>query len=164
MAASSTSTVLGLSLWAQTDCPEWADFLQDNQKLEQLAGGHISNSGLHLAAEEKQFLAQRGTVLTYTGTGSGAASVTLPFLPRKLTVYAQGKPAMLPRSDGGWDVFTEVWLSGEEAAYGTGGITVTGEGLTAQLAEGAFTGETGLYHALNRSGVTYVVELEPKIH
>ena len=160
MAASSTSTVLGLSLWAQTDCPEWADFLQDNQKLEQLAGGHISNSGLHLAAEEKQFLAQRGTVLTYTGTGSGAASVTLPFLPRKLTVYAQGKPAMLPRSDGGWDVFTEVWLSGEEAAYGTGGITVTGEGLTAQLAEGAFTGETGLYHALNRSGVTYVVELE----
>ena len=38
MAASSTSTVLGLSLWAQTDCPEWADFLQDNQKLEQLAG------------------------------------------------------------------------------------------------------------------------------
>ena len=46
MAASSTSTVLGLSLWAQTDCPEWADFLQDNQKLEQLAGGHISNSCL----------------------------------------------------------------------------------------------------------------------
>ena len=37
---------------------------------------------------------------------------------------------------------------------------MTGEGLTAQLAEGAFTGETGLYHALNRSGVTYVVELE----
>lgn len=92
MAASSTSTVLGLSLWAQTDCPEWADFLQDNQKLEQLAGGHISNSGLHLAAEEKQFLAQRGTVLTYTGTGSGAASVTLPFSPRKITVFAQGKP------------------------------------------------------------------------
>ena len=98
--------------------------------------------------------------MSYVGTGSGAASVTLPFLPRKLTVSAQGKPAMLPRSDGGWDVFAEVWLSGEEAAYGTGGITVTGEGLTAQLAEGAFTGETGLYHALNRSGVTYVVELE----
>lgn len=108
MAASSTSTVLGLSLWAQTDCPEWADFLQDNQKLEQLAGGHISNSGLHLAAEEKQFLAQRGTVLTYTGTGSGAASVTLPFSPRKITVFAQGKPLMAPRADGGWDVFSQV--------------------------------------------------------
>ena len=106
MAASSTSTVLGLSLWAQTDCPEWADFLQDNQKLEQLAGGHISNSGLYLAAEEKQFLAQRGTVLTYTGTGSGAASVTLPFSPRKITVFAQGKPPVAPRADGGWDVFS----------------------------------------------------------
>ena len=160
MAATNHSTTLGLSLWEQTDCPEWADFLQDNQKLEQLAGGYISNAALHLTAEEKQFLSQRTALVSYVGTGSGAASVTLPFLPRKLTVSAQGKPAMLPRSDGGWDVFTEVWLSGEEAAYGTGGITVTGEGLTAQLAEGAFTGETGLYHALNRSGVTYVVELE----
>ena len=160
MAASSTSTVLGLSLWAQTDCPEWADFLQDNQKLEQLAGGHISNAALHLTAEEKQFLSQRTALMSYVGTGSGAASVTLPFSPRKITVFAQGKPLMAPRADGGWDVFSQVWLSGEEAAYGTGGITVTGEGLTAQLAEGAFTGETGLYHALNRAGVTYVVELE----
>ena len=38
MAASSYSTILGLSLWNQTDCPKLADFLQDNQKLEQLAG------------------------------------------------------------------------------------------------------------------------------
>ena len=161
MPASSTSTVLGLSLWAQTDCPEWADFLQDNQKLEQLAGGHIANSALHLTAEEKQFLSQRTALLTYTGTGSGGASVTLPFLPRRLTVYAQGKPSLLPRSDGGWDVFSQVWLQGEgSASYGTGGISVAADTLTAQLSEGAFSGETGLYHALNRSGVTYAVELE----
>ena len=161
MAASSSSTILGLSLWNQTDCPKLADFLQDNQKLEQLAGGHIANNALHLTAEEKQFLSQRTALLTYTGTGSGGASVTLPFLPRRLTVYAQGKPALLPRSDGGWDVFSQVWLQGEDSAsYGTGGISVAADTLTAQLSEGAFSGETGLYHALNRSGVTYVVELE----
>ena len=161
MAASSYSTILGLSLWNQTDCPKLADFLQDNQKLEQLAGGHIANSALHLTAEEKQFLSQRTVLLTYTGTGSGGASVTLPFLPRRLTVYAQGKPSLLPRSDGGWDVFSQVWLQGEgSASYGTGGISVAADTLTAQLSEGAFSGETGLYHALNRSGVTYVVELE----
>ena len=96
MAASSYSTILGLSLWNQTDCPKLADFLQDNQKLEQLAGGHIANNALHLTAEEKQFLSQRTALLTYTGTGSGGASVTLPFLPRRLTVYAQGKPSLLP--------------------------------------------------------------------
>ena len=45
---------------------------------------------------------------------------------------------MLPPVPTGDGMFTEVWLSGEEAAYGTGGITVTGEGLTAQLAEGGF--------------------------
>ena len=162
MAASSYSTILGLSLWNQTDCPKLADFLQDNQKLEQLAGGHIANNALHLTAEEKQFLSQRTALLTYTGTGSGGASVTLPFLPRRLTVYAQGKPSLLPRSDGGWDVFSQVWLQGEgSASYGTGGISVAADTLTAQLSEGAFSGETGLYHALNRSGVTYVVELEP---
>ena len=161
MAASSYSTILGLSLWTQTDCPKLADFLQDNQKLEQLAGGHIANSALHLTAEEKQFLSQRTALLTYTGTGSGGASVTLPFLPRRLTVYAQGKPSLLPRSDGGWDVFSQEWLQGEgSASYGTGGISVAADTLTAQLSEGAFSGETGLYHALNRSGVTYVVELE----
>ena len=161
MAASSYSTILGLSLWNQTDCPKLADFLQDNQKLEQLAGGHIANNALHLTAEEKQFLSQRTALLTYTGTGSGGASVTLPFLPRRLTVYAQGKPSLLPRSDGGWDVFSQVWLQGEgSASYGTGGISVAADTLTAQLSAGAFSGETGLYHALNRSGVTYVVELE----
>ena len=161
MAASSYSTILGLSLWNQTDCPKLADFLQDNQKLEQMAGGHIANSALHLTAEEKQFLSQRTALLTYTGTGSGGASVTLPFLPRRLTVYAQGKPSLLPRSDGGWDVFSQVWLQGEgSASYGTGGISVAADTLTAQLSEGTFSGETGLYHALNRSGVTYVVELE----
>ena len=64
MAATNHSTTLGLSLWEQTDCPEWADFLQDNQKLEQLAGGHISNAALHLTAEEKQFLSQRTALVS----------------------------------------------------------------------------------------------------
>ena len=160
MAATNHSATLGLSLWEATDCPQRADFLQDNQKLEQAVGGHIQNSGLHLSTQEKQYLAQRAAVLTYTGTGSGAASVTLPFLPRKLTVSAQGKPPLAPRADSGWDVFREEWLAGEEASYGTGGISVDGQALTAQLAEGAFSGEVGAYHALNRAGLTYVVELE----
>lgn len=158
MAATEHSAVLGLSLWEQSDCPEWADFLQDNQKLEQLAGGHIQNSALHLTAEEKQFLAQRRAVLRYTGTGEGDASLSLPFAPQKLTVAAQGRPGLLPRPEGGWDVFSQVWLAGEEGPWGTGGVTV--EGLSAAFSEGAFTGQEGLYHALNRAGVTYWVEIE----
>ena len=94
-------------------------------------------------------------------TGSGAASVTLPFSPRKITVFAQGKPPVAPRADGGWDVFSQVWLQGEESPYGTGGISLAADTLAAQFSEGAFSGEAGLYHALTRSGVTYVVELEP---
>ena len=141
--------------------PSWRTFCRTIKGWSSWQGGHIANSALHLTAEEKQFLSQRTALLTYTGTGSGGASVTLPFLPRRLTVYAQGKPSLLPRSDGGWDVFSQVWLQGEgSASYGTGGISVAADTLTAQLSEGAFSGETGLYHALNRSGVTYVVELE----
>ena len=79
MAATYHTTHLGLSLWAQTDCPQWADFLQDNQKLDQQVGGHIQDSALHLTAEEKQYLSQRSASVTYTGTGSGTQSVTLPF-------------------------------------------------------------------------------------
>ena len=41
MAATYHTTHLGLSLWAQTDCPQWVDFLKDNQKLDQKVGGHI---------------------------------------------------------------------------------------------------------------------------
>lgn len=160
MAATNHSKNLGLSLWEKTDRPEWADFLQDNQKLEQLAGGHIANNGLHLTASEKQFLAQRAAVLTYTGNGTGSVNVTLPFLPRKLTVLAQGKPPMAPRTDGGWDVFFEQWVSGEKTSYSTGGIAVVADTLTATMTEGAFAGEKSVYHALNRSGVTYVVEAE----
>ena len=88
MAATYHTTHLGLSLWAQTDCPQWVDFLQDNQKLDQQVGGHIQDSALHLTAEDKQYLSQRSASVTYTGTGSGTQSVTLPFLPRKLTVLA----------------------------------------------------------------------------
>lgn len=157
MAAANHSTNLGLSLWEQTDRPEWADFLQDNQKLEQLAGGHIANGGIHVTAEEKQFLTQRAAVVTYAGSGSGSASVTLPFLPKRLTVLAQGKPPMAPRSDGGWDVFCEEWVSGEETSYGAGGISVAEDTLTVTLSDGVFAGESGIYHALNRSGVSYVV-------
>ena len=54
-----------------------------------------------------------------------------------------------------------MWLQGEETSYGTGGISLAADTLAAQFSEGAFSGEAGLYHALNRSGVTYVVELEP---
>lgn len=160
MAATNHSERLGLSLWEQTDCPEWADFLQDNQKLEQLAGGHIANDALHVTAQEKQFLSQRTAIVTYTGTGSGAATVSLPFLPRKLLVSPVGKPGMLPQEDGAWKVLSEIWLAGEETAYGTGGITVEEASLTAQFSQGAFSGEAGIYHALNEAGVTYAVEVE----
>lgn len=160
MSASNHSQKLGLSLWEQTDCPEWADFLQDNEKLEETVGGHIGSQAVHLTAEDREFLSHRAAVVTYNGTGSGAASLTLPFLPRKLTVSAQGKPPMVSRSDGGWDVFSQVWVQGDTQDYGTGGIQVTESTLQAQFSEGAFSGATGLYHALNRSGVTYVVELE----
>lgn len=161
MAATNHSPNLGLSLWEKTDRPEWADFLQDNQKLEELAGGHIQNAALHLTTEEKEYLSHRAALVTYTGTGSGAASAVLPFLPRKLTVSAQGKPAMAPREDGGWDVFSQVWLQGNGSeAYGTGGVQVAADTLTAQFSEGAFGDSSGFYHALNRSGVTYVVEIE----
>lgn len=160
MAATNHSTNLGLSLWEQTDRPEWADFLQDNQKLEQLVGSHIVNDGIHVTAEEKQFLTQRSAVLTYTGDGAGSVNVTLPFLPRKLTVLAQGKPPMAPRTDGGCDVFFEQWISGGEASYSTGGITVAADTLTATMVESTFAEESQLYHALNRSGVTYVVTVE----
>ena len=160
MAATNHSQRLELSLWEQTDCPEWADFLQDNEKLEELVGGHLANGALHLTAEEKEFLSQRRAALAYTGTGSGAAEVELPFPPQRLTVFALGKPPMAPRADGCWDVFYQVWIQGEASPGSMGGVTVDLEALTAQLAQGAFSGETGLYHALNQQGVSYLVELE----
>ena len=161
MAATNHSEKLGLSLWEQTDCPEWADFLQDNQKLEEQVGGHLQNEGIHVTAEEKEFLAARTALVTYVGNGSGSASVKLPFLPRKLTVTAQGMPGMVSRQDGGWDVYSQVWLRGSGSLfYGTGGVQVTSDTLTAQFSEGAFAQGMGLHHALNRSGFTYIVELE----
>ena len=67
---------------------------------------------------------------------------------------------MAPHTDGGWDVFFEQWVSGEDASYGTGGITIAADTLTATMLESAFAEESQLYHALNRNGVTYVVTVE----
>lgn len=91
MAASEKTPVLGLSLWAGTDKPRRLDFVEDNEALEALVGGHMQNTDLHMDAERLARLDTPFEVRTYTGTGAQSRSFVFGFTPKAAIVFAVGK-------------------------------------------------------------------------
>ena len=93
MAASEKTAFLGLSLWAGTDKPKRSDFVEDNEALETLVGGHLQNNDLHLNAARLARVDAPFEVRTYTGTGAENRSIVFGFAPRAVMVFAVGKGA-----------------------------------------------------------------------
>lgn len=91
MAASEKTAVLGLSLWAGTDKPRRLDFVEDNEALETLVGGHLQNEDLHLSADRLARVDAPFEVRTYTGSGSASRSLVFDFTPQAAIVFAVGK-------------------------------------------------------------------------
>ena len=148
MAASEKTSVLGLSLWAGTDKPRRLDFVEDNEALESLVGGHLQDGDLHLNATRLARVDTPFEVRTYTGTGTQSRSLIFGFSPQAAIVFAVGKgPA--EQVDGCTKAY---------AGFSAGGNHSTGIKLnTIQLAvsQDQTVPESGCMAALNETGVTY---------
>lgn len=163
MASSEKSERLGLSLWAQTDKPEWSDFRQDNEKLEELAGAHLADQALHLTAEEKQFVSQPFRYMTHLGTGASRINYLLGNpRPTGVIAFANKRPACIPRTDGSGtiDTYFEYWFKPANTEYSTGGVIVDlTQGLIG-FANGYLIGsDKYIYHRMNEKSVYYTVLL-----
>lgn len=92
MASTEKTSIIGLSKWLAGDKPKRADFVADNEKIDQTLGGHISNASLHLTEQMRERLQNPVSFTQVTGSGSASRSVVLDFEPLFVAVFAVGKP------------------------------------------------------------------------
>ena len=91
MAASKKTAVLGLSLWAGTDKPRRADFVADNEALEEAVGGHLQDTSVHLTADRVQKIDTPWEVRPYAGNGSATRTMLFSFEPSMVMVFPVGR-------------------------------------------------------------------------
>lgn len=154
MASSKKTGRLGLNLWTETDKPERADFVSDNQKLEELVGVHVNSSSLHLTAAEKTLIQKPLNYFIYTGDGNASKTYYMTFAPTFVCVFATGKPQGVYEDDL-YGVFSGMQLG----PYKTAGVSVNGANIviSQQTAAQAREAGTGYRLRLNEKGVAYCI-------
>lgn len=151
MAASEKTAVLGLSRWKGTDKPRRADFVADNDALEEKVGGHLNDADLHLNADRAARLDTPWEARSYTGNGAAQRAVLFGFTPRFAAVFAVGKGLCAPEGD----------CIKQYAAFAQPGQSTEGIALNAIqviVRQAASVPESGgVMAALNETGVTYIL-------
>lgn len=150
MASTEKTSTLGLNLWAETDKPERADFVSDNQKLEEAIGPHLTSNFLHLTAEEKERAKTPFQIFAYVGNGQASRTYNLSFEPRLVFLCA------LNRADGLMENgLQSVYHAAKFGNYSTLGLSGSGTRLILTQQTEAQAAGTGYRICLNESGVNY---------
>lgn len=151
MPASKKTEILGLSLWEGTDKPRRLDFVDDNNALESILGGHITDAQCHLSEEEKKRVDSPIEVRAYTGNGTERRSVVFEFSPRAVIVFAQGHGASEYNG-----TYTRHYAAFGDAAHASCGLEMSSIQVTVRQ-DRTEPGANGSFSALNESGVDYVI-------
>lgn len=153
MAATEKTKTLGLNRWLETDCPERADFVADNDAIEKFLAEHLGSSTMHLTAAEKTRVSQPIQIFTYLGNGVKNRTYTLNFSPRAVFIIASGKPMSRPDGD-----YLSIYSAAQVGVYSTPGLKMSGKqaALTQQSLSDAQSAANGLHVRLNESNVQYV--------
>lgn len=98
MASSSFTPNLGLCDWDADDCPKRADFVSDNQIVDSVLGGHLSNSAVHMSASEKSKALTPYEVISYQGDGNAAKTLNTTFAPKTVFVFKKYEPLSVTKN------------------------------------------------------------------
>lgn len=152
MASTKKTSSLGLNLWQESDKPERLDFVQDNEKLEQLVGAHLKASNIHLTETEKDRAKTPFTIFSFFGDGASSRKYNLQYAPRLVFLIAINKPDGMVENG-----LQSVFRAMQFGSYMTPGIQISGNGivLTQQTEEEALASGTGYRLRLNEKNVTY---------
>lgn len=148
MAATSKTTKLKLNLWQETDKPERADFVADNEAIESTVGSHLSDNSKHLTTTEKTRVSQPFQIFNFVGNGNAQRTYTLNFSARAVFLFTVDCP-FSEYSDGVHVIRSAVQLGG----YHSPGISLSGKVLTVTQQSEA---EEGVQICLNQSNHRYV--------
>jgi len=115
-----------------------------------LCGSHISNTAIHLSAEEKTWLDAPAVTGSYIGDGTSSQSVTLSAAPKYVRVWALEYPETMPDFTAGT---CKVYAGSAAADGGTLGLELTADGF--RLRSGSAYTLGSVAAALNESGLSY---------
>ena len=150
MASSNFTTRLGLCSWAASDRPKRADFVSDNNIIDNLLGGHINNTALHMSAAEKDKAIYPFENVVYSGSGDATRNISIGYRPTAVIVFKKNSPT------GEYDDGVNI-INSAVAAYGVGassGISINSDGITVQQESAASNGKR---ISLNEQGCQYGV-------
>ena len=150
MASSNHTANLGLCSWAATDRPKRADFVSDNSIIDSVLGGHVSNTAVHLSAEEKSKALTPFEYVIYSGNGESSRDISVGFRPTIAFVFKRSAPPA-EYSDG---VNTVNSGCGIYAHGTTLGVSINSTGVTVTQEN---TASNGRRISLNEQGCQYSV-------
>jgi hypothetical protein len=118
---------------------------------ELLCGSHITDNNIHVTQDEKAVWNEPLLVGSYLGTGTATQSISLPFEPKAVIVFAQETAFVTPTYQGSSLYYTYAGVAGNR--YGSLGIELTSNGF--KLFQGTSYQLDNVIPNLNRSGFHY---------
>ena len=154
MGSSSRTENLGLNRWIKSDRPVMEDFNADNEIVDSILGGHISNDEIHLNETQRQALALPYDMYIYHGTGVQNRTIELgfDFEPRLCILLAVSAPIGvidIP-NDTHYNYFGVATKSGS-----TDGLTLSGK--TLSVIQGGVMVARYEMRSFNEIGRSYLV-------
>ncbi len=149
MASSSFTTHLGLCNWDASDRPKRADFVSDNNILDNAVGGHIANTTMHLTAAEKEKALEPYVTVIYAGSGTDDRVVATGFAPKLVMVYKKNAAPVMYENGA-------MTVNSACAAYGHGGSAGVSLSSSGFVVRQQSTASDGMRFSLNESGCQYV--------
>lgn len=149
MASTNKTSNLGLNVWVESDKPKRVDFVADNSIIDNVLGGHINNTDVHLTNDEKSFVTEPFKVITAYGTGEASLQINAGFSPSMVAVFKKdAPPAVYTQS------VNKINSAVATPGGGSGGISVAGTTITLTQSSGAVD---GVFYNLNEAYAAYIV-------
>ncbi|MCC8022718.1 MAG: hypothetical protein LIO46_02890 [Clostridiales bacterium] len=127
MPSSNKTPNLGLSQWTGTDVPKREDFVNDNAILDTVVNGHTADTDLHVTEEDRERWTRYVDLGVYVGDGEDGLTVTMPFEPIFVVVFASGMPLVRPNYTSSLNYNYAGFAS---VAMSTFGLALSGDQLT----------------------------------
>lgn len=149
MPSTNKTTHLNLNKWIASDIPKRADFVSDNQIIDNAFYEHISDSTAHLTAAEKAKVDQPFYISQILGSGVNNATINLEFEPRMVFMYKTNSP--FTKYNG---TSTDVYSASATATATSGGVSISGRTIILRQDSSA---ADGVKYNLNENNARYVL-------
>ncbi len=150
MPSTNQTANLGLNSWIGTDKPKRADFVSDNEILDEVIGEHLADTELHFTEADRARWDALVTAGLYFGTGAASYQLTFSSAPKALLVFQSGKALAEWNADG----YMMANAGMATPTLRSAGIQLSGNRATLLQSQAA-PAAGGTFHNLNKQSAQY---------